>query len=72
MTINGKKNNICLTDLLEVGEKMGLKKKKCMDIISKISMVVCDFQKYAEGTNISEKTFLDIKKIHDQNNVEIQ
>lgn len=30
-------------DLLEVGEKMGLKKKKCMDIFSKISLVVCAF-----------------------------
>ena len=71
MTINGKKSDINLTDLLEVGEKMGLKKKKCMDIISKISLVVSNFEKYANEANIREKTYADIKKILDQNKVEI-
>ena len=71
MTINGKKSDINLTDLLEVGEKMGLKKKKCMDIISKISLVVSNFEKYAKEANIREKTYADIKKILDQNKVEI-
>ena len=71
MTINGKKSDINLTDLLEVGGKMGLKKKKCMDIISKISLVVSNFEKYAKEANIREKTYADIKKILDQNKVEI-
>ncbi len=71
MTINGKKSNICLSDLLEVGKKMGLKKKKCMDIISKISHVASDFEKYANEANIREKTYADIKKILDQNKVDI-
>ena len=71
-TINGKKSNINLTDLLAAGENMGLKKKKCKDIISQISLVVADFEKYAEESNIREKTFCDIKKILDQNKVEVQ
>ena len=71
MTINGKKSNINLTDLLTAGENMGLKKKKCKDIISRISLVVSDFEKYAEEVNIREKTFCDIKKILDQNKVEV-
>ena len=71
MTINGKKSNINLTDLLAAGENMGLKKKKCKDIISQISLVVADFEKYAEESNIREKTFCDIKKILDQNKVEV-
>lgn len=71
MTVNGKKNNIVLADLLESGEKMGLKKKKCMDIISRVNMIVSDFQKYAEELNIREKTYADIKKVLDQNAVEI-
>ncbi len=71
MTINGKKSNINLIDLLEVGEKMGLKKKKCMDIISRISLVVADFEKYANEANIREKTFADIKEILNQNKVEV-
>lgn len=71
MTINSKKSNISLLDLLEAGEKMGIKKKKCMDIISKISLVVSDFERYANEANIREKTYADIKKILDQNQVEI-
>jgi serine/threonine-protein kinase HipA len=71
MTVNGKKSNINLIDLLEVGEKMGLKKKKCMDIISKISRVVSDFERYANEANIREKTFADIKEILNQNKVEV-
>lgn len=71
MTINGKKSNITLNDLLETGEKMGIKKKKCMDIISKISLVVSDFEKYASEANVREKTYTDIKKILEKNKVEI-
>ena len=66
-----EKSNINLTDLLAAGENMGLKKKKCKDIISQISLVVADFEKYAEESNIREKTFCDIKKILDQNKVEV-
>lgn len=71
MTINGKKSDINLTDLLEVGKKMGLKKKKCIDIISKINLVVKDFEKYASEANIREKTYTDIKKILEQNKIEL-
>lgn len=71
MTINGKKSDINLTDLLEVGKKMGLKKKKCIDIISKINLVVTDFEKYASEVNIREKTYTDIKKILEQNKIEL-
>ena len=71
ITVNGKKSNIKLTDLLEVGEKMGLKKKKCTDIISKISLVVADFERYANEANIREKTYTGIKEILNQNKVEL-
>ena len=71
MTINGKKSDISLTDLLVVGEKMGLKKKKCMDIISKISLVVSNFDSYAEEANIREKTYSEIKKILELNSVKM-
>ena len=71
MTINGKKSDISLTDLLAAGEKMGLKRKKCMDIISKISLVVSDFESYAEKANIREKTYSEIKKTLELNKVKI-
>lgn len=71
MTINGKKREISLSDILEVGKKMGIKKKKCMDIISKISIVTSNFDKYADAANIREKTYVEIRKVLDQNKVEI-
>lgn len=71
MTINGKKREISLSDILEVGKKMGIKKKKCMDIISKISIVTSNFEKYADAANIREKTYVEIRKVLDQNKVEI-
>ena len=71
MTINGKKSDISLTDMLAAGEKMGLKRKKCMDIISKISLVVSDFESYAEKANIREKTYSEIKKTLELNKVKI-
>lgn len=71
MTINGKKSNIGLGDLLEVGDKMGLKKSKCMDIIVMISHVVADFEKYANDTNIREKTYMGIRKVLDQNKIDV-
>lgn len=71
MTINQKNSNIQLVDLLEVGGKMGIRKRKCMDIISGIREVVTDFEKYAMEAHIREKTFYDIRKILNQNSVEI-
>ncbi len=71
MTINGKKSDINLYDILEAGEKMGLKKKKCMDIISKISLVVSNFERYANEANIREKTYLSIKEILNNNKIGI-
>lgn len=71
MTVNGKKREIHLSDLLEVGKKMGIKRKKCMDIISKVSLVVSNFEKYADEVNIREKTYIEISKVLNENKVEI-
>ena len=71
MTVNGKKSGIGLDDLLDAGEKMGLKKKKCRDIISKVRTAVSDFEKYAAEANIREKTYAGIKNVIDRNKVEI-
>ena len=71
MTVNGKKREIHLSDLLEVGKKMGIKRKKCMDIISKVSLVVFNFEKYADEVNIREKTYIEISKVLNENKVEI-
>lgn len=39
--------------------------------ISKINLVVTDFEKYASEANIREKTYTDIKKILEQNKIEL-
>lgn len=69
MTINGKANKILLEDLLAAGEAMGLKKKKCMDIISAVSETVDNFENYASDVGIRGKTFTGIQKILEQNKV---
>lgn len=71
MTINKKNTNIMLKDLLEVGEKMGIRKSKCKDIIYKISNVVGKFEKYATNSKIREKTYHEIQKVLVQNRIEI-
>ena len=50
---------------------MGLKKKKCRDIISKVSMAVSDFEKYAAEANIREKIYAGIKNVIDRNKAEL-
>ena len=71
MIINQKNRDIQLTDMLEVGKKMGIRKSKCMEIILKISNVVADFEKYAIEARIREKTYSEIRKVLDQNKIEI-
>ena len=71
MTINKKNNNIQLRDMLEVGDKMGIRKNKCMEIITNINKIVANFEQYAAEVNIREKTYADIKKVLAQNKVEI-
>lgn len=56
MTVNGKTTEIGLSDLLEAGAKMGIKERRCKDIISEIGTVVGDFATYAEQVGIKEKT----------------
>ena len=70
MTVNGKKEHIKQCDLLTVGEKMGLKKRKCMEIVSRIETVVNDFEKYVMEAGVRERTYLAIRDILDQNKVE--
>lgn len=71
MSINGKNNNIELSDMLDTASLMGIKKRRSMDIIYKISMVVANFEKYAMGANIREETYSNIRKVLDQNKIEV-
>ena len=56
MTVNGKTMGIGSADLLEAGGKMGIKQRRCKDIISEIVVAVAEFPVIAEQVGIKEKT----------------
>lgn len=56
MTVNGKTMEISFTDLVESGINMGIKEKRCKDIINEIHTEVLSFTKYAEMAGLGEPT----------------
>ncbi len=71
MTVNGKTAMIGLDDLLAVGAKMGIRERRCKDIISEISATVNNFSAFAEQVGIKEKTFEFINSVINANMVKI-
>lgn len=71
MTVNGKTSGITSEDLLAAGTKMGIKEKKCKDIISEIATVVNAFDTFAEQAGIRENTMAYIKSVIAENRVDI-
>lgn len=71
MTVNGKTTGITSEDLLTAGTKMGIKEKKCKDIIREIGTVVNAFDTFAELAGIRENTMADIKSVIAENRVDI-
>ena len=67
MTINGKTLGIVLSDLLEAGNKMGIKQRRCKDIISEVESAIAEFSVIAEQIHIKEKTFEYINSIIKEN-----
>lgn len=67
MTMNGKNTDIGLQDLIMAGKNMGIKEKRCKEIIGEIGSVVDRFLDYAAAVGIKEKTACDIQKILKQN-----
>ena len=63
MTINGKTTEITNADLLAAGIQMGLKPRRCKDIISEVLSAVESFSIFAEQAGISEKTYAYIDSI---------
>lgn len=63
MTVNGKTTGIGLTDLLEAGTKMGIKQKRCKDIIGEVHESVSGFATFAEQAGIKEKTYEYINSV---------
>lgn len=71
MTINGKTTEIGLHDLLETGSKMGIKERRCKDIISDVGAAVSEFAEFAGQLGIKEKTAEYISSVIAANMVEI-
>jgi serine/threonine-protein kinase HipA len=71
MTVNGKTMEIGLSDLLEAGAKMGIKDRRCRDIISEISTSVSSFASYAEQAGVKEKTVASINAVIEANKIKI-
>ena len=71
MTVNGKQSEIGLSDLVEAGNKIGIKEKRCKDIISEVQTSVNNFQSFAEHVGIKEKTVEYINSIIRENKVNI-
>ncbi|MCR5127451.1 MAG: type II toxin-antitoxin system HipA family toxin [Lachnospiraceae bacterium] len=63
MTVNGKTLEIGLADFLEAGSKMGIKERRCKDIIGEVGASVSDFGRFAEQAGIKEKTYDYINSI---------
>ena len=63
MTINGKTTEITNADLLTAGSQMGLKPRRCKDIISEVLSAVENFSLFAEQAGVSEKTYAYIDSI---------
>ena len=71
MSVNGKTTEIGLSDLLEAGAKMGIKERRCKDIISEIGDSVSGFKAFAERVGIKEKTFEFMNSVIDINMIKI-
>lgn len=71
MNINGKTTEIELFDLLEAGAKMGIKERRCKDIIYEIGTKVSGFKSFAEQIGIKEKTYNYINSVIEANMIKI-
>ena len=69
MTVNGKTLGIGLSDLLEAGDKMGIKRRRCKDIISEVETSISGFSVIAEKVHIKEKTYEHINSIIRKNKI---
>lgn len=69
MTVNGKTTGIGLPDLLEAGDKMGIRSHRCKDIIREVGSSVARFSDFAEQVGIREETYGYINSIIKANEV---
>ena len=62
MTINGKKSNILMEDMIACGQNMDLTRYKCKKIIEEVNSAVKEWRTIARSANIKENTINMIEK----------
>jgi hypothetical protein len=60
MRVNNKRRDITFSDLMTVGEKFNIKKRK--EIIKKIILVVDRFQEYAKRNHVCTNLISEVEK----------
>jgi serine/threonine-protein kinase HipA len=70
MTINGKKSNILIDDMITCGQNMDMKTFKCKKIIEEVKDAVKEWQTIAYSVGIREKTISLIDKEIESNSAE--
>jgi len=70
MTINGKKSNIMMNDMIACGQNMDLKTCKCKKIIEEVKDAVKEWKTIAHSVKIKEKTISLINKEIESNSAE--
>lgn len=56
MTVNGKTTDITAADIVAAGKAMGLREKRCKDIIDECAEVISHFSDFAEKAGIRKET----------------
>jgi serine/threonine-protein kinase HipA len=70
MTINGKKSNILINDMVACGQNIDIKTSKCKNIIEEVKDAVKEWKNIARAVGIREKTISLINKEINKNSAE--
>ena len=62
MTINGKRENITLDDVLSTAKIMRISKRKALNIIDEVKYALNNWQKYAIDLGINNEIIKEIEK----------
>jgi len=64
MSVNGKRDQFLLDDLLALASAASLKRTKAMHIITTVKAVVADWMAYADAANVDSKMAQAISRVH--------
>jgi len=64
MSVNGKRDNFDLDDLIECAETISMKRNTALEIVKQVQEAVSDWPEIAEGIKIPDKTIKQIRNAH--------